>query len=71
MTALCGSKSGRDMDKGGHVARKSAGGRTRPSLTRRSGSWCAGLYAQVMDPACVLGGEILPFYTPGQGWHRI
>ena len=34
---------------------------------------CRKLYAQDMDPACVLGeGEILPFYTPGQGgWHRI
>ena len=44
-----------------------------PSLTRRSVLVCRKLYAQDMDPACVLGeGEILPFYTPGQGgWHRI
>ena len=33
---------------------------------------CRKLYAQDMDPACVLGeGEILPFYGKAGGWHRI
>ena len=43
VTALCGGKSGRDVDKVkacGLTVRWGAG--TRPSLTRRSGSWCAG-----------------------------
>ena len=72
---LCGSKSGRDMDKVkacGLTVRWGAG--DAPFFDEAE--WvlvCRKLYAQDMDPACVLGeGEILPFYTPGQGgWHRI
>ena len=75
VTALCGSKSGRDMDKVkacGLTVRWGAG--DAPFFDEAE--WvlvCRKLYAQDMDPACVLGeGEILPFYTPGQGgWHRI
>ena len=73
--SLCGSKSGRDVDKVkacGLTVRWGAG--DAPFFDEAE--WvlvCRKLYAQDMDPACVLGeGEILPFYTPGQGgWHRI
>ena len=72
---LCGTKSGRDVDKVkacGLTVRWGAG--DAPFFDEAE--WvlvCRKLYAQDMDPACVLGeGEILPFYTPGQGgWHRI
>ena len=75
VTALCGGKSGRDVDKVkacGLTVRWGAG--DAPFFDEAE--WvlvCRKLYAQDMDPACVLGeGEILPFYTPGQGgWHRI
>lgn len=73
--SLCGGKSGRDVDKVkacGLTVRWGAG--DAPFFDEAE--WvlvCRKLYAQDMDPACVLGeGEILPFYTPGQGgWHRI
>ncbi len=74
--AVCGSKSGRDLDK-----IKECG------LTVRTGECgapffeeaelvlvCRKLYAQDMTPAAVLpAGEetILPFYEDGDGWHRI
>jgi len=74
--AVCGTKSGRDMDK-----IKECG------LTVRTGECgapffeeaelalvCRKLYVQDMDPAAVLSaGEetILPFYGPEDGWHRI
>ena len=74
--AVCGTKSGRDMDK-----IKECG------LTVRAGEngapffeeaelvlVCRKLYAQDMDPACVLpAGEekILPSYGAKGGWHRI
>lgn len=74
--AVCGTKSGRDMDK-----IKECG------LTVRTGESgapffeeaelvlvCRKLYVQDMDPACVLpAGEekILPNYGAKGGWHRI
>ena len=74
--ALCGTKSGRDMDK-----IKECG------LTVRTGEHgapffeeaelvlvCRKLYVQDMDPACVLpAGEkvILPYYGAKGGWHRV
>jgi len=74
--ALCGSKSGRDMDK-----IKECG------LTVQTGACgapffqeaelvlvCRKLYVQDMDPAAVLpAGEeaILPFYGESGGWHRV
>lgn len=73
---VCGTKSGRDMDK-----IKECG------LTVRAGEngapffeeaelvlVCRKLYAQDMDPSCVLpAGEakILPNYGEKGGWHRI
>ena len=71
--ALCGTKSGRDLDK-----IKECG------LTVRAGAApffeeaelvlvCRKLYAQDLDPACVLpAGEenILPNYGAKGGWHR-
>ena len=72
--ALCGSKSGRDVDKVkacGLTVRWGAG--DAPFFDEAE--WvlvCRKLYAQDMDPACVLGeGEILPFYGKAGGWHRI
>ena len=75
MTALCGSKSGRDMDKVKACGLTVLWGAGDAPFFYEA-EWvlvCRKLYAQDMDPACVLGeGEILPFYTPGQGgWHRI
>lgn len=74
--AICGSRSGRDMDK-----IKECG------LTVRAGECgapffeeaelvlvCKKLYVQDMDAACVTpAGEknILPFYGAAGGWHRI
>ena len=74
--ALCGTKSGRDMDK-----IKACG------LTLRYGAGdapffdeaelvlvCRKIFVQDMDPACVLpAGEekILPSYGAKGGWHRI
>lgn len=73
--ALCGTKSGRDMDK---IA--------RCGLTVRCGAGdapffeeaeavlvCRKLYVQDMAPECVLpAGEekILPYYGAKGGWHR-
>ena len=73
--ALCGTKSGRDMDK-----IKECG------LTVRTGAGeapffeeaelvlvCRTLYAQDLDPACALpAGEekVLPNYGAKGGWHR-
>lgn len=74
--ALCGTKSGRDVDK-----IKACG------LTVRTGEHgapffeeaeqvlvCRKLYVQDLDPACVLpAGEekILPSYGAKGGWHRV
>lgn len=73
--ALCGTKSGRDMDKikecGLTVCTARAGapffGEAELALV------CRKLYAQDLDPACVLpAGEegILPSYGAKGGWHR-
>ncbi len=74
VTALCGSKSGRDVDKvteSGLTVRYGAG--DAPFFDEAE--WvlvCRKLYVQDMDPACVLGKEeILPFYGKAGGWHRI
>ena len=74
ITALCGSRSGRDIDKikacGLHVC---YGDGDAPFF--EEAEWalvCRKLYVQDMDPAAVLdGGKILPFYGEKGGWHRI
>ena len=73
--ALCGTKSGRDMDKikeCGLTVRAGAGGAPFFQEAERV-LVCRKLYVQDLDPAAVLpAGEkaILPFYT-GEGWHRM
>ena len=72
-TALCGTKSGRDLDKiaaCGLTLRYGAG--DAPFFDEAE--WvlvCKKIYAQDMDPACVTDdSHILPYYKEG-GWHRI
>ncbi len=74
--ALCGTKSGRDLDKikeCGLTVRTGAGG--APFFEEAEKVLvCRKLYVQDMDPAAVLpAGEekILPFYGAKGGWHRI
>ena len=74
VTALCGSRSGRDVDKVrecGLTVRYGAG--DAPFFDQADWALvCRKLYAQDMDPACALGEEeILPFYGKAGGWHRI
>lgn len=71
--ALCGSKSGRDVDKVktcGLTVRYGAG--DAPFFDEAD--WvlvCRKLYVQDLDQACVLEGEkILPHYGQKGGWHR-
>lgn len=74
ITVLCGTKSGRDVDKVkecGLTVRCGAG--DAPFFDEAE--WvlvCRKLYAQDMDPAAVLDGEIiLPYYGEKGGWHRM
>ena len=74
--ALCGTKSGRDMDKikeCGLTVRTGAGG--APFFEEAELVLvCRTLYAQDREPACVLpAGEekILPSYGAKGGWHRV
>ena len=74
--ALCGTKSGRDMDKikeCGLTVRAGAGG--APFFEEAELVLvCRTLYAQDLEPACVLpAGEekILPSYGTKGGWHRV
>lgn len=73
--ALCGTKSGRDLDKikeCGLTVRTGAGG--APFFEEAELVLvCRKLYAQDLDSACVLpAGEekILPSYGAKGGWHR-
>ena len=73
---LCGTKSGRDMDKikeCGLTVRTGAGG--APFFQEAEQVLvCKKLYVQDLDPAAVLpAGEeiILPFYGKAGGWHRM
>ena len=73
--SLCGTKSGRDMDKikeCGLTVRAGAGG--APFFEEAELVLvCRKLYAQDLDPACVLpAGEekISPNYGAKGGWHR-
>ena len=72
--AVCGTKSGRDIDKikeCGLTVRFGAG--DAPFFDQAELALvCRKLYVQDMDPACVLDQEaILPFYGEHGGWHRI
>ena len=73
--ALCGTKSGRDMDKikeCGLTVRTGAGG--APFFEEAELVLvCRTLYAQDLEPACVLSAgeeKILPSYGAKGGWHR-
>ena len=71
--SLCGTKSGRDMDKikeCGLTVRTGAGG---APFFEEAELVCRTLYTQDLNPACVLpAGEdaILPHYGAKGGWHR-
>ncbi|EOS66695.1 flavin reductase family protein [Oscillibacter sp. 1-3] len=73
--ALCGSRSGRDMDKikeCGLTVRYGAGG--APFFEEAEAVLvCRKLYVQDMAPECVVAGQekILPYYGEKGGWHRI
>lgn len=74
VTAFCGSRSGRDVDKAGEcglTVRYGAG--DAPFF--EEAEWavvCRKLYAQDLGPACVTFGEnILPYYGEKGGWHRM
>ena len=73
--ALCGSRSGRDLDKikeCGLTVRYGAGD-TPYFAEAEAVLVCRKLYVQDMDPACAAAGEekILPYYGEKGGWHRI
>ncbi len=73
--ALCGSRSGRNMDKikeCGLTVRYGAGG--SPFFEEAEAVLvCRKLYVQDMAPECVVAGQekILPYYGEKGGWHRI
>lgn len=73
--ALCGTKSGRDVDKikeCGLTVLYGAG--DAPYFAEAEAVLvCRKLYVQDMDGACVAAGQekILPFYGQAGGWHRI
>ena len=74
--ALCGTKSGRDLDKireCGLTVRTGAG--NAPFFEEAEVVLiCRTLYVQDLDPACVLPageGKILPSYGAKGGWHRV
>ena len=74
ITAFCGTRSGRDVDKAaacGLTVRYGAG--DAPFFDEAEWALvCRKLYAQDMDPACALDREtILPHYSGADGWHRI
>ena len=73
--ALCGSRSGRDVDKikeCGLTVRYGAG--DAPFFEEAEAVLvCRKLYVQDMEPECVVAGQekILPYYGEKGGWHRI
>lgn len=73
--ALCGTRSGRDVDKikeCGLTLRYGAG--DAPFFAEAEAVLvCRKLYVQDMDAASVVAGQekILPFYGEAGGWHRI
>lgn len=73
--ALCGTQSGRDVDKiqaCGLTLRYGAG--DAPFFEEAEAVLvCRKLYVQDMDGDCVAAGgeKILPFYGEAGGWHRI
>ena len=71
--ALCGTKSGRDVDKIKECGLTLCyGAGDAPFFDEAELVLvCKKVYVQDMDPACVVDGtHILPYYE-GQGWHRI
>lgn len=71
---LCGSRSGRDVDKikeCGLTLRYGAG--NAPFFEEAELVLvCKKIFAQDMDPTCVVdGAKILPHYGLDSGWHRI
>ena len=73
--ALCGSRSGRDVDKikeCGLTVRYGAG--DAPFFEEAEAVLvCRKLYVHDMEPECVVAGQekILPYYGEKGGWHRI
>ena len=73
--ALCGTKSGRDMDKIKACGLTVRAGESGAPFFQEAETVlvCRKLYVQDMDPACVAAGQekILPYYGEKGGWHRI
>lgn len=72
---VCGAVSGRDTDKaaaaGLEPIQLEAGGRRWPAFSEaRLVLGCRKLYAQDLDPACVVDGAIAANYPKGD-WHRV
>ena len=74
VTAFCGSRSGRDVDKVRECGLTVCYGAGDAPFFAEA-DWalvCRKLYAQDMDPAAVADGEvILPYYGQRGGWHRM
>lgn len=73
--ALCGSKSGRDVDKIKECGLTLCyGAGDAPYFAEAEAVLvCRKLYVQDMELACVVAGQekILPYYGEKGGWHRI
>lgn len=71
--ALCGTKSGRDVDKVRECGLTVAyGAGDAPFFDEAELVLvCRKLYVQDMDPACVLDGRVSAFYGEKGGWHRV
>ncbi len=72
---LCGSRSGRDVDKVKECGLTLCYGAGDAPFFDQAESVlvCRKLYVQDMDPSCIVAGQekIGPFYGPAGGWHRI
>jgi len=72
--ALCGTKSGREVDKIKECGLTTCYGEGDAPFFDETELVlvCRKIYVQDMDPACVLDSDIiLPFYGEKGGWHRI
>ena len=71
--ALCGSKSGRDVDKVKACGLTLCYGAGDAPFFDEA-EWvlvCKKVYAQDLDPTCVKDGTPVLHYYEGQGWHRM
>ena len=73
--ALCGSKSGRDLDKIKECGLTVCYGAGDAPFFQEAEAVlvCRKLYVQDMGPACIAAGQekILPYYGEKGDWHRV